>query len=125
MNNFALLEIFLYVFPIIQIVLVHLFFRPYLKYRGYFKLSVTDTLIPLILVGIHILSVRWLAFSLLPYYLFAIFLIGLVMTLYFERSAYQFSKGKVFSIIIKMAFVIGFVMYYVIVVARLIQLARG
>ncbi|MGP6138881.1 MULTISPECIES: DUF3397 family protein [unclassified Jeotgalibaca] len=125
MNNFDLFEIFLYVFPIIQIVLIQLFFRPYLQYKDYFRLSVADTLIPILLVGIHILSVRWLAFSLLPYYLFAIFSLGLVLALYFEKSAYQFSKGKVFSIIMKAAFVVGFVMYYIIVIARLIQLARG
>ena len=83
MNNFDILEIFLYVFPILQIILVHLFFRSYLMYRNKFKFSVTDTVLPILLVGIHILSGRWLAFSLLPHYLFGIFLIGLGVTLYF------------------------------------------
>lgn len=125
MNNFDILEIFLYVFPILQITIVHLFFRSYLMYRNKFKFSVTDTVLPILLVGIHILSGRWLAFSLLPHYLFGIFLIGLGITLYFEKSPKQFMAGKVFSIIVKMGFVIGFALYYVIVIARILQLIRG
>ncbi|QIK51077.1 DUF3397 family protein [Jeotgalibaca porci] len=125
MNNFDILEIFLYVFPILQIIIVHLFFRSYLMYRNKFKFSVTDTVLPILLVGIHILSGRWLAFSLLPHYLFGIFLIGLGITLYFEKSPKQFMAGKVFSIIMKMGFVIGFALYYVIVIARILQLIRG
>lgn len=125
MNNFDILEIFLYVFPILQIIMVHLFFRSYLMYRNKFKFSVTDTVLPILLVGIHILSGRWLAFSLLPHYLFGIFLIGLGITLYFEKSPKQFMAGKVFSIIMKMGFVIGFALYYVIVIARILQLIRG
>ncbi len=125
MNNFDILEIFLYVFPILQIIIVHLFFRSYLMYRNKFKFSVTDTVLPILLVGIHILSGRWLVFSLLPHYLFGIFLIGLGITLYFEKSPKQFMAGKVFSIIMKMGFVIGFALYYVIVIARILQLIRG
>ena len=125
MYNFDILEIFLYVFPILQIIIVHLFFRSYLMYRNKFKFSVTDTVLPILLVGIHILSGRWLAFSLLPHYLFGIFLIGLGITLYFEKSPKQFMAGKVFSIIMKMGFVIGFALYYVIVIARILQLIRG
>ena len=125
MDNFDILEIFLYVFPILQITIVHLFFRSYLMYRNKFKFSVTDTVLPILLVGIHILSGRWLAFSLLPHYLFGIFLIGLGITLYFEKSPKQFMAGKVFSIIMKMGFVIGFALYYVIVIARIQQLIRG
>ena len=125
MNNFDILEIFFYVFPILQIIIVHLFFRSYLMYRNKFKFSVTDTVLPILLVGIHILSGRWLAFSLLPHYLFGIFLIGLGITLYFEKSPKQFMAGKVFSIIMKMGFVIGFALYYVIVIARILQLIRG
>lgn len=125
MNNFDILEIFLYVFPILQIIIVHLFFRSYLMYRNKFKFSVTDTVLPILLVGIHILSGRWLAFSLLPHYLFGIFLIGLGITLYFEKSPKQFMAGKVFSIIMKMGFVLGFALYYVIVIARILQLIRG
>lgn len=125
MDTFDILEIFLYIFPILQIILVQLFFRPYLTYRNSFKFSVTDTIIPILLVGIHVLSVRWLAFSLLPYYLFGIFLIGLGITLYFEKSSYPFTGGKVFSIIMKMGFIVGFVLYYVIVIARVMQLVRG
>lgn len=125
MNNFDILEIFLYVFPILQIIIVHLFFRSYLMYRNKFKFSVTDTVLPILLVGIHILSGRWLAFSLLPHYLFGIFLIGLGITLYFEKSPKQFMAGKVFSFIMKMGFVLGFALYYVIVIARILQLIRG
>ena len=82
-------------------------------------------MLPILLVGIHILSGRWLAFSLLPHYLFGIFLIGLGITLYFEKSPKQFMAGKVFSIIMKMGFIIGFALYYVIVIARILQLIRG
>lgn len=124
-ERFDGLELFLYIIPILQIILVQSFFRPYLKYKNSFKLSVADTLIPILLVGIHVLSVRWLAFSLIPYYLFAVFLLGLGITLYFEKSRPHIPVGKVIAINLKVSFILGFILYYVIVVARTIQLIRG
>ncbi|WP_373815916.1 hypothetical protein, partial [Jeotgalibaca porci] len=48
-----------------------------------------------------------------------------VLAPHFEKSPKQFMAGKVFSIIVKMGFVIGFALYYVIVIARILQLIRG
>lgn len=125
MNKIDSLEIFLYLFPIFQIIIIQLFFRPYLQYKNKINLSVSDTLLPILLVGIHIISVRWVAFSLLPYYLFALCIIGLMLTFYYEKSSHQLTRGKVFSIIMKVAFLTGFLMYYAIVLGRIIQLLRG
>ena len=125
MVSFDLLELFLYIFPILEIIFIQLFFRPYLQYRNKFKLSVTDVVLPILLVGIHILSVRLLTYSLLPHFLFASFIIGLLLTIVFEHGQKRRRTGMVLSFFLKIVFLLGFVTYYVLAIARIVQFTRG
>lgn len=113
------LELFLYLFPLLEIVLIHLFFKPYIQYQPYFKLSVTDVLVPLLLVGIHILSVRIFTYSLLPAFLFVSFLIGLGILFYFDIRKKKNADRKIFSLFLKVSFLAGFVLYYGLVIVRI------
>lgn len=119
------LEIFLYVFPILEIILIHYFFRPYLRYGDKIKLSVTDVTLPFLMIGMHIISVRLLTYSLLPYFIFVSSIIGLLVTFVFDRSETRRSIGKVFSIFLKIIFLLAFVVYYVLVGVRVYYLIRG
>lgn len=125
MSGFDLLEVFLYIIPIAEILLIHFFFKPYLRYKNHFRLSVTDAVLPIILVGMHILSVRLLSFSILPYYLFFVCLSGLLITLYFEKKLSKKPINKIISVVLKLSFLVGFLSYYGIVIARMIQFIRG
>lgn len=118
------LELFLYVIPILEIILIHLYFKSYLQYKSYIKFSVTDVIIPILLVGIHILSVRLLSYSLLPHYLFVLFLVGLVIVLYYDFRKKKKSSGKIFSLFRKIAFLGGFIFYYTVVFLRLWQVYK-
>ncbi len=125
MSGFDLLETFLYVIPIAEILLIHFFFKPYLRYKDYFRLSVTDAVLPILLVGMHILSVRLLSFSIVPYFLFIICLSGLLITFYFEKKPNKKPINKIISVVLKLSFLVGFLSYYAIVIARMIQFVRG
>ena len=65
MQNFHYFEILLYVFPILEIILINQFFRPYLRYKQIIQLTVADVVLPFLFVGIHLLSVYSLTYSLL------------------------------------------------------------
>ena len=80
---------------------------------------------PILLLGVHLLSVRLLTYSLLPHYILLVFALGLLITLYFDFSKKTVKSNKVFSVWLKIAFIIGFIMYYAIVIARLVQRIRG
>ncbi len=119
------LEIFLYVFPILEIILIHYFFRPYLRYGDKIKLSITDVTLPFLMIGMHIISVRLLTYSLLPHFIFVSSVVGLLVTFIFERAKNSWTIGKVFSFFTKIIFLIGFVAYYVLVGIRVYYLLRG
>lgn len=119
------LEIFLYVFPILEIILIHYFFRPYLRYGDKIKLSITDVTLPFLMIGMHIISVRLLTYSLLPHFIFVSSVVGLLVTFIFERAKNSWTIGKVFSFFMKITFLIGFVAYYVLVGIRVYYLLRG
>ena len=119
------LVIFLYVFPILEIILIHYFFRPYLRYGDKIKLSITDVTLPFLMIGMHIISVRLLTYSLLPHFIFVSSVVGLLVTFIFERAKNSWTIGKVFSFFTKIIFLIGFVAYYVLVGIRVYYLLRG
>lgn len=56
MQNFHYFEILLYVFPVLEIILINQFFRPYFRYKQIIRLSIADVVLPFLLVGIHLLS---------------------------------------------------------------------
>ena len=124
MQTIDLFEVFLYLFPLLEIIIISLFYKPFLHYKT-FKLSVTDVTMPILLLGVHLLSVRLLTYSLLPHYILLVFALGLLVTLYFDFSKKTVKANKVFSVCLKIAFIIGFIMYYAIVIARLVQRIRG
>lgn len=115
------LEWFLYIIPILEIILIHLFFKPFIKYQPYFKFSVTDIVMPILLVGIHVLSVRLLTYSLLPIFLFFNFLLGFSLLFYFDIKKKKISNGKIFSLFLKVSFLAGFLLHYGLVFIRIAQ----
>ena len=65
MQNFHYFEILLYVFPVLEIILINQFFRPYLRYKQIIRLSIADVVLPFLLVEIHLLSDYNMTYSLI------------------------------------------------------------
>lgn len=128
MTPIDLLELFLYIFPVLELWLVQRYFRTLLAYEGprlHFRFAVVDIAVPFLIVSTHILSVRLLTFSLLPYYLFLSFLIGLVLTVYADRGPKPLASGKLASLVLRYMFLAGFLLHYGLVAARVWQLLRA
>lgn len=128
MTPFDLLELFLYLFPIVEIGLIQRYFRPLLGYEGgslRFRFAVVDMVVPFLMVSIHLLSVRLLTFSLLPHYLFVSCLLGLGLTLYVDKSERNLSRSRLFSLVLRNMFLIGFLLHYGLVAARIWQLVSA
>ncbi|WP_396326669.1 DUF3397 family protein [Jeotgalibaca sp. MA1X17-3] len=70
------------------------------------------------------MSVRVLTYSLLPVFLFVIFLVGLGTLFYFYIRKKNISEGKIFSLFLKVSFITGFLLYYGLVFVRITQVAN-
>lgn len=128
MTPFDILELFLYLFPIVELVLVQRYFRALLGYEGdsiRFRFAVVDIVVPFLLVSIHLLSVRLLTFSLLPHYLFLSCLLGLALTVYVDRSRRFSSRNRLFALVLRNMFLLGFLLHYGLVAARIWQLVSA
>lgn len=125
MLSFHYLEILLYVFPILEIILINKYFRPYLRYKDKIRLSVADVVLPFLLVGIHSLSVYSLSYSLLPHFLLAVCIVGLLQTLYFDANRKPYLLKKFLRGFVRIAFLMGLLFYYLLVFFRMYLLLRG
>nr|WP_319219154.1 DUF3397 family protein [uncultured Trichococcus sp.] len=125
MQNFHYSEILLYVFPILEIILINKFFRPYLRYKQMIQLTVADVVLPFLLVGIHLLSVYSLTYSLLPHFLLAACFIGMLQTLYFDLRKKNHRPKQFYRYFIKILFLMALLFYYMLVFLRIYFLVRG
>ena len=125
MQNFHYFEILLYVFPILETILINKFFRSYLRYKQIIRLTVADVVMPFLLVGIHLLSVYSLTFSLLPHFLLAACLVGLLQTLYFDKRRKIQRPKRFYRHFIKILFLMALLFYYMLVLLRIYFLIRG
>ena len=125
MQNFHYFEILLYVFPILEIILINKFFRSYLRYKQIIRLTVADVVMPFLLVGIHLLSVYSLTFSLLPHFLLAACLVGLLQTLYFDKRRKIQRPKRFYRYFMKILFLMALLFYYMLVLLRIYFLIRG
>lgn len=125
MQNFRLFEILLYAFPILEIILINAFFRPYLKYKQLIRLTVADVVLPFLIVGIHLLSVYSLTYSLLPYFLLTACIIGLLLTFYFDKRKKIHQPRLLFRQFVKILFLLALLFYYLLVLLRIYFLVRG
>jgi len=125
MQNFHYFEILLYVFPVLEIILINQFFRPYLRYKQIIRLSIADVVLPFLLVGIHLLSVYSLPYALLPHFLLAACIVGLVQTLYFDKRKKNHEPKRFYRYFIKILFLMALLVYYSLVLLRVYFLIRG
>lgn len=125
MQAFHYMEIGLYIFPILEIILINRFFRSYLTYKNKIHFSVAQVVLPLLLVGIHLLGKYIFNLSILPYFLFAVFLLGLIQTAYFDFKKKKYSFKIFVDFYTKIMFLLGIVLYYFLVIYRIYTLLRG
>ncbi len=125
MQNFHYFELLLYVFPILEIILINKFFRPYLRYKQIIQVTVADVVLPFLFVGIHLLSVYSLTYSLLPHFLLAACVVGLLQTLYFDKRKKIHQPKRFYRYFIKILFLMALLSYYMLVLLRIYFLVRG
>ena len=125
MRTFQYLEILLYIFPILEMIIIDRFFRPYLYFGNGLHLSVANVVLPVLLVGIHIFSTFSLGYSLLPHFLLLLCVAGLVQTFYFHKTRRPYHGKHFVDFFFKLAFLLGLFVFYLLVGARLFLLIRG
>ncbi|AMB99654.1 hypothetical protein AWM75_06520 [Aerococcus urinaehominis] len=122
MQVFSWSELILYFMPIISLVVVNGFLRPYLKFGDRLNLAVIDVLHPILWVAIHILSLRIAYQSWLPYLFIFVAIYALAYLLYAFYAKRDFIPEQFWRRLSSIGIIAGFIFFYALVIWRLIRL---
>ncbi|GMA47629.1 DUF3397 domain-containing protein [Tetragenococcus muriaticus] len=120
MTIFSPIYLFWYVFPVIVLLAGKLCVTAFsLKKR--FRLKAVDLSVPFLLVGIHRLSSLSFRFSIFPYFLLTLFLLGIALAIlhayYFDAIDYR----RFFRMYWRLVFLLTLLLYIVLIVFSIIQ----
>lgn len=114
-------EIFLYLLPLLAILLVNRYGRPYLTDGKHIKLAVVDVIHPILWLCFHFISTNTFYFSLVPALIFVIALYAIVRLFKQFRRQETVDWPSFWRNLSNIAFIFVFVVYYILVVYRIIQ----
>ncbi|MCA9765829.1 MAG: DUF3397 domain-containing protein [Carnobacterium sp.] len=85
------------------------------------KIKLVDLMIPYLMVGIQILSIRTFKLSIFPYFLIFLFSLGIIIAVLIAYKKGEISYSKFFKTYWRFVFLFSFLMYYFLVVANIIN----
>ncbi len=119
--KFSPLLLVWYIFPVIIMVgaqfLVETF---HLKER--FKIKAPDIAVPFLLIGVHEISKSFAPFSILPYVLLSICLLGIALVIFHAYRYREIVYGRFFKMFWRLTFLLTCLLYVVLIVMSLIRL---
>lgn len=121
MRAFSWFEIILYLLPVLTLILVNRYLRPYLSDGRYIHLAVVDVIHPILWACLHFISLWTFSFSLLPY-LLILFALGVFALITTQRQRGELAWGNMLRRLSNISFVVIFVLYYSLVIYRIITL---
>lgn len=120
MSNFSPLYLFWYVFPVIVLFAGKLCVTAF-SLQKRFRLKAVDLSVPFLLFGIHQLSNLSFRFSIFPYFLLTLFLLGIALAIlhayFFEEIDYR----RFFKMYWRSVFLLALLLYIVLIVFSIIQ----
>ncbi|MDN6640251.1 MAG: DUF3397 domain-containing protein [Tetragenococcus sp.] len=121
MSTFSLIYLFWYFFPVIVLFAGKLCISVFsLKKR--FRLKAADLSVPFLLFGIHQLSKLSFQFSIFPYFLITLLLLGIALAVlqayFFEEIVYP----RFFKMYWRSVFLLTLLLYIVLIIFSIMQL---
>ncbi|GMA07056.1 lipoprotein [Tetragenococcus halophilus subsp. flandriensis] len=120
MSTFSLLYLFWYIFPVIVLFAAKLCISVF-SLNKRFRLKATDLAVPFLLFGIHQLSRLSFQFSIFPYFLITLLLLGIALAIFqayfFEEIVYR----RFFKMYWRSVFLFALVLYIILIIFSILQ----
>ncbi|MFC4771101.1 DUF3397 domain-containing protein [Enterococcus hermanniensis] len=120
MATFSPILILWYFFPIIVFLasdyIVNLF-----KLKQRFNIKTPDITVPFLIVGMHEISKSFSTFSILPYFLLTILLLGIGVVVFQAYRYREIMYGRFFKMFWRMTFLLSILMYFLLIIVSILS----
>ncbi|MEG1503542.1 DUF3397 domain-containing protein [Enterococcus sp. 22-H-5-01] len=120
MATFSPILILWYIFPVIVFFasdyIVNLF-----KLKQRFNIKTPDITVPFLIVGMHEISKSFSTFSILPYFLLTILLLGIGVVVFQAYRYREIMYGRFFKMFWRMTFLLSILMYFLLIIVSILS----
>ncbi|MDU5335649.1 DUF3397 domain-containing protein [Enterococcus sp.] len=109
-----------YIFPII-VFLASDYIVTTFKLKQRFNLKTPDITIPFLIVGMHEISKSISSFSILPYFLLTILLLGISVVVFQAYRYREIMYGRFFKMFWRLTFLLSVLVYFILIIASIIN----
>lgn len=114
-------EILFYLLPIVSLLFVGTYGKPYLYFNKRIKFAPIDVVFPILLVCLHFISRDLLFFSIIPHLFVLISLMAIGILVWRFTKNEEIVVGKFYRMLVNISFSITFILYLLVTVLRIIQ----
>ena len=118
--SFSPILLLWYIFPII-VFLASDYIVTTFKLKQRFNLKTPDITIPFLIVGMHEISKSISTFSILPYFLLTILLLGISVVVFQAYRYREIMYGRFFKMFWRLTFLLSFLVYFILNIVSVIN----
>ncbi|GAA2899762.1 DUF3397 domain-containing protein [Enterococcus pseudoavium] len=118
--SFSPILLLWYIFPII-VFLGSDYLVTTFKLKQRFNLKTPDITVPFLVVGMHEISKSISSFSILPYFLLTILLLGIGVVVFQAYRYREIMYGRFFKMFWRLTFLLTILIYFVLIIASIIN----
>lgn len=121
MASFSPVLLLWYIFPII-VFLASDYIVTTFKLKQRFNLKTPDITVPFLIVGMHEISKSFSSFSILPYFLLTILLLGISVVVFQAYRYREIMYGRFFKMFWRLTFLLSVLVYFILIIASIISI---
>jgi hypothetical protein len=118
--SFSPILLLWYIFPII-VFLGSDYIVTTFKLKQRFNLKTPDITVPFLIVGMHEISNIISSFSILPYFLLTILLLGISVVVFQAYRYREIMYGRFFKMFWRLTFLLSVLVYFILIIASIIN----
>ena len=118
--SFSPILLLWYIFPII-VFLASDYIVTTFKLKQRFNLKTPDITIPFLIVGMHEISKSISTFSISPYFLLTILLLGISVVVFQAYRYREIMYGRFFKMFWRLTFLLSFLVYFILIIFSVIN----
>jgi hypothetical protein len=118
--SFSPILLLWYIFPII-VFLGSDYIVTTFKLKQRFNLKTPDITVPFLIVGMHEISKSISSFSILPYFLLTILLLGISVVVFQAYRYREIMYGRFFKMFWRLTFLLSVLVYFILIIASIIN----
>ena len=120
LTSFSPILLLWYIFPII-VFLASDYIVTTFKLKQRFNLKTPDITVPFLIVGMHEISKSISSFSILPYFLLTILLLGISVVVFQAYRYREIMYGRFFKMFWRLTFLLSVLVYFILIITSVIN----